>query len=215
MGHLGLVKMASPIIPEQGNATPQIPPQLQPPGAGLPPLEMFVAKHILFPAFCKTHDFDKALANFEIYSGKLVSAVEDIPEALRETPVLVKPLQGIEDSSRYWSSSMVLEHLIIVGTLMADVIEDLAYDRKVPFVADVAAVKPTGSLSGSLCVLQYRDFTHKFLTKVKPLKQFEHKTNTYSHPWFGPINLHKWVCLSGLHEQIHVKQIKEIAKGLK
>ncbi|MBK7836301.1 MAG: hypothetical protein IPJ49_01130 [Candidatus Obscuribacter sp.] len=198
----------------QSDTTNDLPPKLQPPGAGLPPLELFTAKHFLFPAFCRLHDFSKATAHFEITANKLIQATEASPQPLREKPVLVKPLQGIEDSSRYWSSSMVLEHLIIVGNLMADVIEHLAFDKEVPFVADVAAVKPTGQLSGELCILQYRDFTHKFLLKVKPLRELEHKPNTYNHPWFGPINLHQWLCLAGLHEQIHLKQIDEIAKSL-
>lgn len=198
----------------QNNAAADLPPKLQPPGAGLPPLELFAAKYFLFPSFCRSHDFDKALINFEVKSTKLIQAIEAIPVSLRDKPVLVKALPGIEDSSRYWSSSMVLEHLIIVGNLMAEVIEHLAHDKPVPFVADVAAVKPQGNLKGELCVLQYRDFTYKFLLKVRPLKQFEHSKNTYRHPWFGPITLHKWLCLAGLHEQIHLKQIDEIAKSL-
>lgn len=177
-------------------------------------MELFVAKYFLFPIFCRTHDFDNALVNFEITSTKLIQATEDLPESLRDKPVLVKPLPGIEDSSRYWSSSMVLEHLIIVGNLMAEVIEHLAHNRAVPFVADVAAVKPQGQLKGDICVLQYRDFTQAFISKVSPLKQFEQNKNTYRHPWFGPINLHQWLCLAGLHQQIHLKQIDEIAKSL-
>jgi len=198
----------------QPNAAADLPPKLQPPGAGLPPVELFIAKYFLFPTFCRTHDFDKALANFEATSTKLIQTTEAMPQSLRDTPVLVRPLPGIEDSSRYWSSSMVLEHLIIVGNLMAEVIEHLAHSKAVPFVADVAAVKPQGQLKGDICILQYREFTHAFISKVRPLKQFEQSKNTYRHPWFGPITLHKWLCLAGLHQQIHLKQIDEIAKSL-
>jgi hypothetical protein len=51
---------------------------------------------------------------------------------------------GIEDSSRYWSAAMVLEHLIEVGSRIATGVVELTHGQAASVKADIADVKPKG-----------------------------------------------------------------------
>ena len=53
--------------------------------------------------------------------------VEPLSAEQLQRRVLVKAPMGIEDSSRYWSASMVLEHLIEVGSRIAVGIVELTH----------------------------------------------------------------------------------------
>lgn len=43
--------------------------------------------------------------------------------------VLIKRITGIEDSSRFWSVYMVLDHLLIVDRLTIKIMESLSRER--------------------------------------------------------------------------------------
>ena len=85
---------------------------LAPPGAGLPVIQAFALRYLIFPAYCLTTSWDKALDAFQSEGQKLVTLVEPLSEEQLQRRVLVKAPLGIEDSSRYWSAAMVLEHLM-------------------------------------------------------------------------------------------------------
>ncbi len=188
-------------------------PKLAPPGSGLPALEMYLQKTIVFPIFCKI-SFDSAIRLFEKESKLLLREVMLIPEPLRDKKVLVPRLPAIEDSSRFWSAAMVLEHLIIVGSTIKVVAQHLAAGEKPPGVADTAAVKPPGELSGVVCLDQYRVYSDDFLNAVRGLRGDQWATGTFEHPWFGPLTLHKWICLAAIHQRVHRRQIEAIISRL-
>ena len=98
-----------------------------PPGAGLPVVQAFVLRHLVFPAYCLTTSWDKALAAFQAEGQKVIALVEPLSAEQLQRRVLVKAPMGIEDSSRYWSAAMVLEHLIEVGSRIAVGIVELTH----------------------------------------------------------------------------------------
>ncbi|HBR86274.1 MAG TPA: hypothetical protein DEA65_00320, partial [Candidatus Marinimicrobia bacterium] len=59
------------------------------------------------------------------------------------TPVLIDRLRGLEDSSRFWSPVMVLEHLVIVGRELKDIIISLNEEKVPNKDLDIADVKPS------------------------------------------------------------------------
>src|SRR4051812_31652717 len=93
-------------------------PALAPPGKGLPFLQWVAARFWLFPKFCRSSTWDSA-EEFHLREGKMILALAEglTPEKLK-TRVLVSGVRGIEDSSRFWSVAMVMEHLVIVGDLI-------------------------------------------------------------------------------------------------
>jgi hypothetical protein len=195
-------------------------PKLAPPGAGLPPLEMFLQRHIFFPLFVRSVGYGKALEYFLEESKLLRADVEGILVESRDVPILVPRLPAIEDSSRNWSATMVLEHLIIVGDRIALVFQSLAAGQVPPGKADTAAVKPEGSYNGSNILEKYDEFVRRYRDIVSPVVEARRGTRTVSgakfdHPWFGPMDEHQWLVLAALHQRIHRRQIAEIIKGLK
>ncbi len=100
---------------------------LAPPGAGLPIVQAFVLRYMIFPAYCLATSWDKAVAAFQAEGQKVIALVEPLSAEQLQRRVLVKAPMGIEDSSRYWSASMVLEHLIEVGSRIAVGIVELTH----------------------------------------------------------------------------------------
>ncbi len=199
---------------EASSPLPSPIPKLDAPGAGLPFFEMLLQKTIIFPMLCKITTFDSAIRIFEKESKLLLREVALIPAPLRDKRILVPRLPAIEDSSRFWSAAMVLEHLIIVGGSIKIVAQHLVRGETPPGVADIAAVKPPGDLAGSDCLDQYKIFSDDFLKTIRSMRGDQWATATFNHPWFGPLTVHKWICLAAIHQRIHRRQIEAIIRLL-
>lgn len=118
----------------------------------------------------------------------------------------------MEDSSRYWSVFMTLDHLRIVNMGIADTIRLLGLGQVPARRADTATVKPSPeaaigavddfALSCNLierCAAQLTDLR----TEVR-----------YDHPWFGPLDAAGWYFVAGFHLGLHRKQIEKIIRHL-
>ncbi len=189
-------------------------PKLAAPGAGLPLIERFLQKFVIFPMLCKITTFDSAIRIFEKESKLLLREVALIPTPLRDRRILVPRLPAIEDSSRFWSAAMVLEHLIIVGGNIKIVAQHLVRGETPPGLADVAAVKPPGDLPGPECIEKFKIYSDDFLKTIRSMRGDQWATTTFNHPWFGPLTVHKWICLAAIHQRIHRRQIEAIIKLL-
>ena len=51
---------------------------LAPPGAGLPVVQAFVLRYMIFPAYCLTTSWDKAVAAFQAEGQKVITLVEPL-----------------------------------------------------------------------------------------------------------------------------------------
>ncbi len=193
-------------------------PKLQAPGAGLPFAQRLAIQFWFGPIVSKRTPLSECRKSFEILTAKTIDRYQSINPISRETKVLVSPIMGLEDSSRYWSANDVLEHVLIVTKMMETVILTLASGRKLNAVADVAKVKPKGDRAP--------DPLKQFSDYMTPLMQtFEEKLSapgmnilsplTFRHPWFGEITARQWYWLTGQHLGIHYTQIKKIATHLK
>jgi hypothetical protein len=156
--------------------TPEL--NLAPPGAGLPPLELLVAR-LLFTInrWIASPESDVTRFNRERLAIRtLVSACEDNSGAHR---VLIKRVPGLEDSSRFWSVWMTLDHLRIVHTAIRDVIRGLAICRVPPGAASTAAVKPSPTV-GAAIVHAYEHSCDDLITAIGSVREWlsEHATLT-------------------------------------
>lgn len=194
------------------NSSPQA--NLAAPGAGLPGVQGFVLRHVFFPAFCQRTSWDKALGLF-LHEGERVAAAAQslAPEAL-QTRVLIRAPMGIEDSSRYWSAAMVLEHLIEVGSRIATGVVELTHGPSASVKADIADVKPKGQNNDSI-VAAYRVFLEDYRDKLVHQTGNRNARNTAPHPWFGDLTPQRWVCLGAIHQQIHRRQMDRVIAGLR
>ena len=186
---------------------------LAPPGAGLPVVQAFVLRYMIFPAYCLTTSWDKAVAAFQTEGQKVIALVEPLSAEQLQRRVLVKAPMGIEDSSRYWSASMVLEHLIEVGSRIAVGVVELTHASTVTVKADIADVKPKGG-KGSQIVQDFRQFLGDYSRIVSEDIGDRNSKARHPHPWFGELNAHQWACLGAVHQSIHRKQMERIVAGL-
>lgn len=187
----------------------QSPPKLDRPGAGLPWYEWLIARYWSFPRFCRRTDWAQADEIFAREGRKILEMVEPLDDARLRRPVLIDRLPGIEDSSRFWSPAMVLEHLDIVGTLMTQAVVELTNGRIPQGKADVAAVKPKGAEGGDP-VGAFRDFLNAIRDRLAREVGDRRSTARFLHPWFGPLDAHQWHCLLAAHQAIHRRQLKAI-----
>jgi len=189
-------------------------PKLAPPGAGLPFLTALFARYITGPLIAANSDWDKNASHFEQINHKILLELQGLDPGLLEQKVLVPPQAGLEDSSRYWSISMTLEHLCIVNAAMKRVILALGNGITPEGEASTAAVKPAGQTPSSQVV---QEFSAQVATLNDDLtKGVKDQTSKirFKHPWFGPMTARQWQWLLPAHAGIHLKQIRAIKRGL-
>lgn len=189
-------------------------PKLAAPGAGLPWWQLLLLRYFVFPRYSKKMTWESSQAFFEREGQKILRIARTLkPEDLIKR-VLVKPMVGIEDSSRYWSVAMVMEHLTIVGDQIADGVVQISKGRRPEKKADVAAVKPGGDIPADKAVERYQGFMGLFLKKTSDPAINRSSSEKFLHPWFGPLDARQWMALSAVHQQIHRKQAEAIQAGL-
>ncbi len=190
------------------------PPKLAAPGAGLPLWQLIALRYFFFPRYVKKMTWESSQVFFKKQGDNILGIARALnPESLTQQ-VLVKPIIGIEDSSRYWSVSMVMEHLIIVGTQMADGIIEMTHGRVPKKEANTATVKPFENRPAAVIIPKYQDFLENFLKRTTQGIGDRQSEQRFLHPWFGPLKASQWIALAAIHQQIHHKQAVAITKGM-
>ena len=186
-------------------------PKLAAPGAGLPIIELLVAR-LLFGVRLRTGSQDSFTAQFQREREAIRALVRTCSEESGARRVLIRRPPGLEDSSRNWSVWMTLDHLRIVNQEITRVIETLTHGDRPPGRADTAAVKPSPAASGAV-VAAYEQSCDALLATVAAVPQLNTVTR-FIHPWFGPLNAAGWHALAAGHMGIHRVQIERILRGL-
>lgn len=186
---------------------------LAPPGAGLPWLELRLAR-ILFawkrrqggPAhhekvFCEARD-------------SILDLTRSCTPEEAGTRVLIPRLRGMEDSSRFWSVWMTLDHLRITNLGFAGAIRSLrqgVVPERRPSTADV---KPSPTVDEGV-VGAFEQSCSIFLKASRVQEGASLQTQArYPHPWFGPLDAAGWHAVGGFHLRLHRRQIESILAGL-
>ncbi len=187
-------------------------PKLAPPGAGIPlPARIFL-QLVVNPFVAGREDREKMRKRFNRLHEKIREVYLSIPEKERERKVLVPPQRGLEDSSRYWSAAMVLEHLEIVGRAIGEAVVNLSNGKMPVGKADTARVKPQGKQSSESILASFESFRSEFIPGLESrIVDFNSKTLA-PHPWFGKLTARKWYWVLGMHAGIHLEQIEAIRR---
>jgi hypothetical protein len=186
-------------------------PKLAPPGAGLPKVELFIARW-LFARRCGKGDRESFNADFQSERETIRRLVAGCDETAAIRRVLIQRVRGLEDSSRYWSVWMTLDHLRIVNRGIARTISSLAQGITPPGQASTAAVKPHTELAASI-VAAYEASCDAVLNTVAAAPELRTSVR-FTHPWFGPLDAFQWHAMAGNHMAIHREQIRRIIQGL-
>ncbi|HEU5181520.1 MAG TPA: hypothetical protein VFW45_12065 [Candidatus Polarisedimenticolia bacterium] len=186
-------------------------PVLEAPGAGLPWWELLVVRRVLFPISCRRHDWAAATRMFEEEGRRILEIWDSLPAGRLKEPVLIRRIAGIEDSSRYWSAAMTVEHLCIVGGGVRRIIALLREGKLPKRELRVEEVKPLGKLPAA----QVRSDFIRLLEEAPADAPVPPGTGPRcAHPWLGPVDSHGWRCFVAEHQRIHRKQLESIRRGL-
>jgi hypothetical protein len=186
-------------------------PSLAAPGAGLPAPELWIARGLfrLKRLFGSREAFT---ARFEQERAAVREIISQCPVERRGEQVLIPRLRGLEDSSRFWSVWMALEHLRITNTVFAMVIKSLAHGKVPAKKASTADVKPRADLTADV-EAAYEASCDAMLSSVASITDLKTAAR-YAHPWFGPLDAAGWHALAATHMGIHRAQIEQIVKSL-
>jgi len=188
-----------------------VPPKLAPPGAGLPWIELQVARCI-FRASLATSSQQKCAERIMMERQRILNVMEGVSINDLSRQVFIKRLAGLEDSSRYWSVFMTVSHVSIVNRAIGESINLLLQNRIPGIAASTASVKPDVS-AGVDSIKDLIDSCESLSSiKASPLELRTEKK--YPHPWFGPLDARGWYFLAGFHMGLHRKQIQQIVLNL-
>lgn len=187
-------------------------PQLAPPGAGLPAIELFIGGR-LFALKRLLGSRESFTAKFEQERVAIRDLLNSCAPSKRGERVLIPRLRGLEDSSRFWSVWMTLDHLRIMNSVFAMVITSLVHGKVPQRKASTAEVKPdpavTATVEGA-----YEESCDKLLAVVAAVPDLKTAV-CYAHPWFGPLDAFGRHALTATHMGIHRAQITRITEALK
>ena len=186
-------------------------PQLGPPGAGLPAMELWIAR-LMFTMTRRRVNRETFVARFEQERAAIHALLNSCPPAQRGEQVLITRLRGLEDSSRHWSVWMTLDHLRITNTALIRVITALTHGHMPPGKASTAAVKPSATVTAAV----EADFERSCDGVLAAIAEAPDLRTTlrFAHPWFGPLDAFGWAAMAGTHMGIHRAQIQSILLGL-
>jgi len=187
-------------------------PNLEPPGAGLPFSEWLIAKYVILPQKLRNTSKLEAIDKFKFEGVKIVDLAKSLSEDQMSKRVLVPRLGGVEDSSRFWSVAMTLEHLIIVNERIQIALEHLSInDNNLPSVG-TADVKPDINVNSKTIISRFENMVLSLEDAAASRILSRYRDCKYPHPWFGPLNAEEWLVTVGLHMYIHRVQIQHILK---
>ena len=187
-------------------------PELAPPGAGLPWLELQVAR-IGFRWLSQRATKESSSALIDKEGTILRELVSRCTEKSGMQRILIDRLRGMEDSSRYWSVFMTLDHLRIVNSAIAKTIDLLAKGKRPTRAASTAQVKPDPSANGKV-IDEFHSSCQQLVGTAAPRDNLKTATH-YAHPWFGELDAAQWYYLAGFHMRLHRRQVELILRNLR
>jgi hypothetical protein len=191
-------------------------PTLAKPGAGIPWVERAFVRFWLMPREVRRRSFEDVQKTFVENGKRALSLARELSVEDLNRLVLVERVPGMEDSSRYWSVAMTLDHLMIVGEKMSEAICLCAEGKPIPFEADVAKVKPPVPQQVSAEVLgRFELFLARVDEKLRNRWKNRDSQTRFPHPWFGAMTPKQWHWVMAGHQRLHRVQVQKIIQGLR
>jgi hypothetical protein len=164
-------------------------PALAPPGAGLPRLELMIMRLVFaWLRCCSTRERTTRL--FRRERGTILRLASQCDPESGSRPVLIDRLCGMEDSSRFWSVFMVVDHLRIVNRGISEVIRLLGRGQTPARQLRIADVKPRPETDQEVTG-EFEQACARFERHAAELPDLR-TAHRYAHPWFGPLNAAGW-----------------------
>ena len=186
--------------------------ELEPPGAGLPKDEL-ESVQINFHQGFHNNPLSYYSNLFASETTHMLQLTDEVNEPQRITQVLIIPIRGLEDSSRYWSIYMTLEHLHICNVIFSDIIEKLLRNKEETMTTVLPEnLKP--SKQSNINSLVAFNASAKAFQHITFQATNLYTEGTHPHPWLGPLSAAGWLAMSAMHMTNHRIQIEQIKENL-
>lgn len=189
-------------------------PKLQAPGAGIPLIELLVAKYLIFPNRYRTTSIEKAIADFREESNTILELARKLSAEQLAERRLIPRLRGLEDSSRFYSVAMTIEHLVMAGQGVRGTILGLSRNQENMPSRGTAQLKPSTSVDAEEILAKFDQMTDAFVRTVEKIDFGKNVQARHPHPWFGPLTARQWLVFAAPHQNIHRRQIEAIIERL-
>ncbi len=186
-------------------------PTLAAPGAGLPMPELLIGR-MIFGLKRLRYDHATCTTSFLTERAAIRKMVDRFPVEMRSKQVLIARPRGLEDSSRYWSVWMTLDHLRITNEAFSNIIRSLVDGIVPPKVVSTADVKPDPEVTAETDV-RYEESCSQLEQTMRQCQNLKTEKK-YAHPWFGPMDAAGWHTLSAGHMGIHREQLRRILAAI-
>lgn len=183
---------------------------LQKPGAGVPLHHKLVMRYLVRPLVAGKLGWDRDSESFGRVAGRIIKDFESLSEEQRTKRVLVPPQFGLEDSSRYWSAAMLLEHMLIVSQGIASLVVPLSKGIVPDYEVEMARVKPKGEMPAQEALTKFRAYSATAMAELDKSVGDRNAEATLTHPWFGPFTARQWHWLMAAHAVVHLNQLRAI-----
>lgn len=183
---------------------------LDKPGAGIPAHHRFLLRWFVNPFVTRAMSWEHNRNSFLKMNERILKVVGRLSDDELSRRVLVPKQFGLEDSSRYWSVLMLLEHLVIVGSGIKDIVVSLSHGKVPDFEVEIAKVKPQGGQTAKEAVKSYTDFFRTVMDELDANVGDRQSKTVLKHPWFGPFTARQWHWLMAGHTVAHYDQLCDI-----
>jgi hypothetical protein len=173
-------------------------------------MELMIA-NMLFGWSCLRGSRDRFTRTFQAERERVVTLARQCDSESGARRVLIRRLPGLEDSSRYWSVFMTLEHLCLIHEGISRAITALGNGIVPSRKASTASVKPSPGVDGSV-IEKFELSCDKVLNAAGALASLRTSAR-YEHPWFGSLNAYGWYAMAPFHLRLHRRQIEVIRGG--
>jgi hypothetical protein len=179
-------------------------PKLAPPGAGIPVVERFFGNIIIRYLTLRSRvDVECLREAYLLTVNRSLSLAEQFANPTMQ--ILVPRLRGLEDSSRFYSPAMVIEHVALVDSGIAETVRILASGQVPSYQVSTADVKPHPEMMWQKAVEMLATASQSFMVSLN--SDFT-STATLAHPWFGGLTAWQWAQLTVIHHKIHQRQLE-------
>ena len=153
---------------------------------------------------------DEMMRKFLSEGEWMLERAAKLDEKQGRTPVLVKRVRGMEDSSRCWSPYMIIRHLVMVDRGMMGLILLLSSGKTLDRKVSPADVKPSPD-SGPEVMEEFRELLARWQETIAGLGELRGGSR-HLHPWFGEMDANGWFALAAVHHGIHRRQMERVLK---
>lgn len=188
---------------KQGPSDEEIIASLDKPGAGLPSHHRLFLRWFVGPVISRAMPWERNRRSFRNMNERILKLVNRLSDDELSRRVLVPPVFGLEDSSRYWSVLMLLEHLVIVGSGIKAIVVSLSHGKVPDFEVEIAKVKPKGGKTPKEVVKSYTAFFRAVMDDIEREVKDKKSKAKLKHPWFGTFTAKQWHWLMAEHTIVH------------